>query len=467
MPRVTVALVGAALMVVIGATDDHGVFFSEDSGIDWNVIFLLLGMMIIVGILQQSGVFEFLAIWAAKRAKGRPFVIMVMLVVITAVLSAFLDNVTTVLLIAPVTLLICDRLGTPPDPVPHRRGDGEQHRRHRDPDRRPAEHHHRQPQRTHLQRLHRQPRADRRDPARRVHRLVLADVPQAAALRRRRGSRAIMALNEREAIRDVPLLIKSLVVLALVLAGFVLHSVIHLEPAIVALLGAGLLILLTRLENRKIFADVEWETLVFFAGLFIMVGSLVNLGVIEMVGKAAIEAVGDNYFGAATGLLVGSAVFSGIVDNIPYVATLAPLTNDLVQAGGAPAKPLWWALALGRGPRRQRDGDRRQRERGRARHRQAQRAPDLVLAVHQVRADRHRRDRRAVRALPVAALLRGMRSAIFRVGVVSPALAVVPRRPLIAERGDAAGVLQHPGHMHQVPGHEGGVAIGEIVLGPA
>ncbi|MBU1587073.1 MAG: anion permease, partial [Actinobacteria bacterium] len=114
--RVLVALVGASLMVIIGATDDHGIFFSEETGVDWNVIFLLLGMMIIVGILQQSGVFEFLAIWAAKRAKGRPFVIMVMLVVITAVLSAFLDNVTTVLLIAPVTLLICERLGISPVP---------------------------------------------------------------------------------------------------------------------------------------------------------------------------------------------------------------------------------------------------------------------------------------------------------------------------------------------------------------
>ena len=346
LPRVMVALFGAGLMVIIGATDDHGVFFSEESGIDWNVIFLLLGMMIIVGILQQSGVFEFLAIWAAKRAKGRPFVIMVMLVVITAVLSAFLDNVTTVLLIAPVTLLICDRLavnpvpfliaevmssniggaatliGDPPNIIIASRG------------------------------------------GLTFNDFVINMAPIIAILlvvfigmcwlmfRKQLQYNAdrvdrVMALNEREAIRDVPLLIKSLVVLGLVLVGFILHSVIHMEPAIVALLGAGLLVLLTRLETRKIFADVEWETLLFFAGLFIMVGSLVNLGVIEMVGKAATEAVGTNYFGAAAGLLFGSAVFSGIVDNIPYVATLAPLTNDLVQAGGPDAQPLWWALALG------------------------------------------------------------------------------------------------------------------------
>ncbi len=345
-PRVMVALIGASLMVIIGATDDHGIFFSEDSGIDWNVIFLLLGMMIIVGILQQSGVFEFLAIWAAKRARGRPFVIMVMLVVITAVLSAFLDNVTTVLLIAPVTLLICDRLaispvpfliaevmasniggaatliGDPPNIIIASRG------------------------------------------GLTFNDFVVNLVPVIAILlvvfiglcwlmfRKQLQYNAdrvqrVMALNEREAIRDVPLLIKSLVVLALVLAGFILRSLIHLEPAVVALLGAGLLVLLTRLEPRKIFADVEWETLVFFAGLFIMVGSLVNLGVIEMVGQAATEVVGTNYFGASAGLLFGSAVFSGIVDNIPYVATLAPLTNDLVQAGGPNAQPLWWALALG------------------------------------------------------------------------------------------------------------------------
>ena len=346
VPRITVALVGAALMVVIGATDDTSIFFSEDSGIDWNVIFLLLGMMIIVGILQQSGVFEYLAIWAAKRARGRPFVIMVMLVLITAVLSAFLDNVTTVLLVAPVTLLICDRLGITPVPF-----------------------------------LIAEVMASNiggsatliGDPPNIIiasrggltfNDFVANMVPIVAILlvvfiglcwllfRKElaydpaRVAR-VMALNEREAIRDIPLLIKSLSVLALVLTGFVLHSLIHLEPAIVALLGAGLLILITRLEKRKIFADVEWETLVFFAGLFIMVGSLVNLGVIDMAGKAAVQAVGDNFFGASVALLVGSAVFSGIVDNIPFVATLAPLVNDLVQAGGAPAEPLWWALALG------------------------------------------------------------------------------------------------------------------------
>ena len=346
LPRMMVALVGAGLMIIIGATNDHSVFFSEKTGIDWNVIFLLLGMMIIVGIMQQSGVFEFLAIWAAKRAKGRPFVIMVMLVVITAVLSAFLDNVTTVLLIAPVTLLICDRLavaaapfliaevmasniggtatliGDPPNIIIASRGG-----------------------------LSFNDFLVNLAPIVLVLLIVFLGLcwlmfRKQLAFNPERVAR-VMALSPREAIRDVSLLIKSLVVIALVLAGFILHSVLGVGPAIIALLGAGVLVLITRLEPRKIFADVEWETLLFFVGLFIMVGSLVNLGIIEQVGNVAIAAIGDNYVGAATGLLVGSALVSGIVDNIPYVATLAPLTSDLVQAGGAAAHPLWWSLALG------------------------------------------------------------------------------------------------------------------------
>ena len=344
--RVTVALVGAALMVVIGATDGQAVFFSEESGIDWHVIFLLLGMMMIVGILQQSGVFEYMAIWAAKRAKGRPFVIMVMLVLITAILSAALDNVTTVLLIAPVTLLICDRLAV--SPIPFLIAEvmasniGGTATLIGDP-----------------------PNIIIASRAGLTFNDFLINLAPIVAfllvvfiglcwLMFRKQLRynparveRVMALNEREAIRDASLLVKSLVVLGLVLAGFVLHSVIDVDPAIVALLGAGLLILLTRLETRKVFADVEWETLLFFAGLFIMVGSLVNLGIIEKVGQAATEAVGDNYFGAATALLFGSAVFSGVIDNIPYVTTMAPLTQDLVLSGGSAAHPLWWALALG------------------------------------------------------------------------------------------------------------------------
>ncbi|QCO98254.1 ArsB/NhaD family transporter [Arthrobacter sp. 24S4-2] len=346
VPRLTASLCGAAAMLLIGATDDHGIFFSVDSGIDWNVIFLLLGMMIIVGVLRQTGFFEFLAIWAAKKARGRPFKIMVMLVVITAVLSAFLDNVTTVLLVAPVTLLVCERLaapavpfliaesmasniggtstliGDPPNIIIASRGG-----------------------------LTFNDFIINLAPLIAILLLVfigLCRILFRSAFRYHPDRAArIMALKEREAIGEKALLIKSLVVLALVLFGFIVHPIIGLEPAIVALLGAGLLVLLARLEPRKVFDDVEWETLLFFAGLFIMVGSLVNLGIMDTVGQTAAAVVGDDYGIAAIWLLIGSAMASGVIDNIPYVAAIAPITNDLVQAGGAAAQPLWWSLALG------------------------------------------------------------------------------------------------------------------------
>ncbi|WP_426975433.1 ArsB/NhaD family transporter [Pseudarthrobacter sp. O4] len=342
----TTALGGAAAMVLIGATNDAGMFFSAESGIDWNVIFLLLAMMIIVGILRQTGLFEFLAIWAAKKARGHPFRIMVILVVITAVLSALLDNVTTVLLTAPVTLLVCERLAAPPVPF-----------------------------------LIAEVMASNiggtatliGDPPNIIiasrggltfNDFIINLAPIVAVLLvvfiglcrwmfrsafRFHPDRAarVMALNEKEALGEKSLLIKSLVVVGLVLIGFVARPVLGFAPSVVAMLGAGLLVLLARLEPRKVFGDVEWETLLFFAGLFIMIGSLVNLGVIDAVGEAVASLIGDNYDAAAVAMLAGSAFASGIIDNIPYVATLAPITHDLVEAGGAAAKPLWWALALG------------------------------------------------------------------------------------------------------------------------
>jgi Na+/H+ antiporter NhaD/arsenite permease-like protein len=155
-------------------------------------------------------------------------------------------------------------------------------------------------------------------------------------------------LDERQAIRDVRLLRRSLAVLAAITLGFVLHSALHLEPAVVALVGAGVLVLVSGTSQSEFLEEVEWETLVFFMGLFVMVGCLVNVGVIDWLGERAVDAVGDRYLLAATGLLFGSAVVSGIVDNIPYVATMSPLVEGLVgdQTGPQPMS-LWWALALG------------------------------------------------------------------------------------------------------------------------
>ena len=346
--RVKAALVAAGLMLLIGASDGHAAFFSEDTGIDWNVIFLLLGMMVIVSVVKQTGVFEYLAVWAAKRALGRPYRVLVLLCTITAVASAALDNVTTVLLVAPVTLLVCDRIGVRPegfliaealasniggtatligDPpniiIASRAG------------------------------------LSFNDFLVNLGPIVVVLLGVFLVLARwlfrksftydAERAAAVMDLDERGAIRDRGLLIRCLLVLAGVLVGFTLHTVLHVDPSVVALLGAGVLVLVSGTSSEEFLEEVEWETLVFFAGLFIMVGSLVNVGVIEYLGEQAVEAVDGRYFLAATGLLFGSAALSGIVDNIPYVATMSPLVDDLVQSGdgSVQANALWWALALG------------------------------------------------------------------------------------------------------------------------
>jgi len=345
--RVAAALTGAAVMLVIGATDAEHAFFSEDAGIDWNVIFLLLGMMLIVAVLKRTGLFEYLAIRAAKQARGRPFRVMVTLVTVTAVVSAALDNVTTVLLIAPVTFLVCQRLAVPV--VPYLIAEvlasniGGTATLVGDP-----------PNIIIASRsgltfndflsvlapfvivvlvvfvglcrlLFR--RAFRYDPAR---------------------AEEIGALRERDAIRDPRLAGLSLSVLALVLAAFVLHTVLGLEPAVIAIVGGLLLLALSRLDARSVAADVEWPTLVFFAGLFVMVGALVHTGVIGALARRAVDATDGRLWVATMGLLWASAVLSAIVDNIPYVATMSPIVAELAAAEGPQrGQVLWWALALG------------------------------------------------------------------------------------------------------------------------
>ena len=346
--RVAAALGGAAAMALVGIVDAETAFFSEETGVDWNVIFLLLGMMIIVSVLKQTGVFDFLAIWSAKKAHGRPFAVMVMLVSITAIASALLDNVTTVLLIAPVTLLVCERIGVPP--VPYLIAEalasniGGAATLIGDPPN-----------------IIIASRADLSfndfllNMAPIVVPLMLVFILMCRFMFRRAFTydaarvETVMLLDEREVIRDWPLLIRSLVVLAGVMGGFVAHSALDVEPSLVAMLGAGALVAVSKLDANEYLEEVEWATLVFFMGLFIMVGALVEVGVIGDLGETATDAVGDRYFLASSGLLWGSAIVSGIVDNIPYVASISPLVSDLVQGGeGQPqATSLWWALALG------------------------------------------------------------------------------------------------------------------------
>jgi Na+/H+ antiporter NhaD/arsenite permease-like protein len=346
--RVAAALGGAVVMFLIGATDARHAFFAEDSGIDWNVLFLLLGMMLIVAVLRRTGAFEYLAIWAVKRAKGRPFRVMAILVLVTAVASAMLDNVTTVLLIAPVTLLVCDRLGVKPTPFliaeVFASNIGGAATLVGDP-----------PNIIIASRaglsfndflVHMAPIA--------VIALIVLMLTLPVLFR---GSFTVdpgrvvdvMALNEREAIRDPRLLAKSGVVLVGVFAAFIGHSIIHVEPSVVALLGAGVLVLISRVDREDYLGSVEWETLLFFVGLFILVGGLVKTGAIAGLARLAADVTGGNALFATMLILIVSALLSGVIDNIPYVATMSPVVADLVTSISDPAQSqaLWWALAIG------------------------------------------------------------------------------------------------------------------------
>ena len=241
--RTAAALAGAAGMVLLGVVDAKVAFFSERTGVDWNVIFLLLGMMVIVSVVKQTGVFDYLAIWAAKRTRGRPFPTMVLLVVITAVASALLDNVTTVLLIAPVTLLVCDRLAV--SPVPFLIAEvlasnvGGTATLIGDP-----------PNIIIASRAGLTFNDFIVNLAPIVVVLMVVLIGFCWLMFRKQLSynpervAALMALDERDVIRDVGLLKRSGVVLGAVMVGFFAHSALHIEPSMVALLGAGALVAL-------------------------------------------------------------------------------------------------------------------------------------------------------------------------------------------------------------------------------
>ena len=346
--RVAASLAGAGVILAIGVMGPDDAFFSQETGIDWNVIFLLFGMMVIVGVLRQTGVFEFVAIWATKRAKGQPFRVMTLLSLITAVASAGLDNVTTVLLIAPVTLLVCEKIGV--RPVPFLIAEalasniGGTATLVGDP-----------PNLIVASRSGLTFNDFLVNLAPIVVVMLVAFVGLSRFLFRKDFTAdpeqvaEVMKLDEREAIQDRSLLVRSLIVLALVLAAFTLHGVLHLEPSVVALLGAGVLIAISGLRPQSYLVDIEWETLLFFAGLFLLVGSLVKTGVIGHLANGLVAATGDSLPLAMMLLLWGSAALSAIVDNIPFVATMAPVVDQLVNGDGpfTGQNGLWWALLLG------------------------------------------------------------------------------------------------------------------------
>lgn len=341
--RTVVALIGAVLVILTGVLAQEAAI----EVVDFNTIGLLIGMMVIVGITRHTGIFEFLAIWSAKLVKGDPAWIMVSLATVTAVLSALLDNVTTVLLIVPVTFSIAERLRI--SPLPFLMAEvlasniGGTATLIGDPPNimigsatglgfmdfvialTPA-----------IIIIHILTMAWFRI----LYKQSLCCDPQWQA--------AVLAMDEREQIKDAALLKKCLFVIGLTILGFVLHQALHLESATVAIAGAALLLLLTRMEPDHAFEAVEWGVIFFFVGLFVIVGALEHTGVIEMVAKAALSVTGSNVPLAGSLILWLSAIASAFVDNIPFTATMIPLIQDMGRLGGiADLNPLWWSLSLG------------------------------------------------------------------------------------------------------------------------
>jgi Na+/H+ antiporter NhaD/arsenite permease-like protein len=345
--RIAIVLSGAAAMVIIGATDADKAFYSHETGIDWNVIFLLLGMMIIVGIIHKTGLFEFLAISAIKKSSGSPKVALVYLMVLTSIASAILDNVTTILLAVPMTLIVTKHLKV--SPIPFILAEvfvsniGGAATLVGDPPN-----------------IIIASKADLSFNSFLVHMapmvilVLLVVIPMIVFLFRKElvntpeARDAVMTLQAHDFLKDVILLKKSLGVLTLVMIAFVLHSFLHLEPSIVALFGAGVLVAISGLKPRDYVQDVEWSTLIFFAGLFIMVGGLVGSGALAELSTFLKELFAGNTQLAALSILSISAVLSGIIDNIPYVTAMSPVISDLsVGLVGRQEHVLWWSLAFG------------------------------------------------------------------------------------------------------------------------
>ena len=351
--RAVLALLGAGLMILSGViTQQQAV-----AGIDFNTIGLLTGMMVIVAISQKTGMFQYVAIRSAKMARGEPWKVLIMLAGVTAIFSAFLDNVTTVLLIAPVTLLITDALGVRPYPYLFAQilasNIGGTATLIGDPPNimiGSAAHLSFMDFLTHLAPL--------------IPLVFLVNILAIWWIFGRdlhaeeEKQRIIMAFDENEAIKDVPLLKKSLLVLGLVIAGFSVAHNFHLEPASIAMFGAALLLLLQTfgqpLEAKDhayegIMAEVEWTTIFFFVGLFIVVTGVEHTGAINWLAAQTLHLTDGDFNATVAAILWISAIASALVDNIPFVATMIPMIADMADSFGGESAllPLWWALALG------------------------------------------------------------------------------------------------------------------------
>ena len=351
--RAIVSLLAAGLMIVLGVLNQEAAI----RGIDFNTIGLLIGMMVIVAITRQSGVFQFMAIWAAKKVDARPWGILVMIALVTAVTSALLDNVTTVLLVAPVTLLITEELKVSPYPylfaMIFSSNIGGTSTLIGDP--------------PNIM-IGSATGLTFNDFAYNLLPVIVVIMAvtlipiyfiwgrhlKAAPEDRQR----VMQFNEREAITNQRLLKQCLSVIGLVIGGFVFAKALHLEAATVAMTGAALLLLLANLgrdaerQSKHVldaFNEVEWITIFFFVGLFIVVHGVDSTGLLKLLADKMLALTGGNLTATSMIILWSSAILSAIIDNIPFVATMIPLIKAMAPTFGGPEglMPLWWALSLG------------------------------------------------------------------------------------------------------------------------
>jgi len=342
--RTVAAMLGALIVVAAGLVEQH----KAVEHIDFNTLGLLIGMMIIVHVTAETGIFAYAAIKAAKLAKGEPVRILVALALVTALGSAFLDNVTTILLIVPVTFSITRRLKVSPIPflitqVIASNAGGTATLIGDPPNIMIG---------SAVKELTFLAFIENLAP---IIAIIMAVYVPIFMLIFRKQLRTtpelkarLMEMEEDGLLHDRKLLIKSLSVLGLTIAGFFLHQALHLESATVALAGAFILLLLTgeRMLEASL-AAVEWPTLFFFIGLFVLVGGLVDTGVIGRLAENAVDLTGGDMKSASMLILWLSAIASAFLDNIPFVATMIPLIQDMGSMGIDNLEPLWWSLALG------------------------------------------------------------------------------------------------------------------------
>lgn len=339
--RTIAAMGGAILMIICGIIPAHKVI----GYIDFNTIGVLVGMMLVVSVVKNSGVFEYVAIFVAKKSKGSALKILISFAIITAVLSAILDNVTTVLLIGPMTIVICKMLNLNPIPFLITQilasniggmstliGD---------------------PPNIMIGSASGLGFSDfliNIGPAALIILvatiLIMSIVYKKQLFVEDKFKDDIMKLDEKKSIKDKTLLIKSIIVMVLILLGFIFHSAIGIESSIVALFGAVILLFIGKQDIEEIFHSVEWPTIAFFAGLFVLVGGLEETGIIHYMAEWLISITSGNLVLTMLLLLWLSAIVSSFLDNIPFVATLIPLILTMGQ-NGMDITPLWWAVSLG------------------------------------------------------------------------------------------------------------------------